>query len=203
MKGVLRVVMLVLMCVVLSGSAFAVPAAYTGKMGNDEEPALRPYKWLWHGVKSFFHHPGARAYEGNARYPVIGLTGAGTGVVQGTIDLGESAAKGSVHAIPPQAGDYKNLGTANTYLANDIVFGPIVNAPLAIAGAIENDPEAAQARQDAVLEKAAETRAARKAGRQDSVQRKDSFEKARESYIGERAHINPKPAAERDMTKAR
>lgn len=202
MKGVLRV-LLVLMCLVVAGSAFAVPAAYTGKLGNDEEPALRPYKWVWHGVKSFFHHPVARMYEGNARYPLIGLTAVGTGITQGAIDLGESAAKGSVHAIPPQAGEYKKLGTVNTYVANDIVLGPVMNAPLAIFGAIENDPEAAQAREDAVLEKAAETRAARKAALQDPVLRKDSFDRARESYIGERAHINRKPAAERDMTRAR
>jgi len=65
----------------------AVEPAYKGPKGNPEEPATRPYKWMWRGVQAF----GWRVK--NFR-PASSF-----------VELGESTARGMRFDVPPQSGD--------------------------------------------------------------------------------------------------
>jgi hypothetical protein len=187
--------------IVFVAPAFAVPPAYQGHLGNNEEPALRPYKWFWHGLKAFFYNPIARLSEGNARYPGLGTVNLGKGVAQGAVELGESTYRGATYTPPPnRRGAYREHGTVNTYLENQQFFATVLDLPLVPMRIVEK-PENAQARQEAVLEKAAQIRAARKTERESKAGDKTSFERDRASYIGDLANINKKPKAERDLTK--
>ncbi len=98
---------------------YSVEPAYTGQFGNAEEPALRPYKWLYRGAKSLVFHTGDQLLEGNLHTPALGSVQGLRGLRRGTVELGESVYRGAVFAPVPPAGDYKRLGSANTILERD------------------------------------------------------------------------------------
>ena len=99
--------------------ADAVPPAYNGPLGNPEEPALRPYKWLFHGVKTLLHHPVARFNEGNSVLPGIGSLEVVRGAREGAVDFVESAYRGFIFSVPPQSQEYKRTGKANAFIDQD------------------------------------------------------------------------------------
>ncbi len=86
----------------VAGLANAVPPAYEGHLGNPEEPALRPIKWVWHGVTSLVSstHAGKRA--GIEKSPVAAVSEGAKGAAVGTGALVRSTAKGLVHAPLPE-----------------------------------------------------------------------------------------------------
>jgi len=101
-------------CVLLGcGLSHAVEACYHGPLGNPEEPALRPYKWLWRGAKALSFQTGSSLKHGNIAFPVLGTVEGFRGVRRGTLELGESAYKGCVFAPVPEKGHYKKRGKAN------------------------------------------------------------------------------------------
>lgn len=100
--------------VLIAGGAMAVEPAYLGPYGNAEEPALRPYKWAYQGVKGFFWHSGQGLREGNLKFPVIGTVELGRGVRRGSFELGESIYRGlSFARTPEKVHEYRNLHVAN------------------------------------------------------------------------------------------
>ncbi|MFP4502172.1 MAG: hypothetical protein ACLFTT_14320 [Candidatus Hydrogenedentota bacterium] len=110
----------VLITVLLVGAcalAVAVPPAYTGPMGNPEEPAMRPFKWLWHGVKAVGYRStnGLRMTRQDERVRTL-VKGTGVGVFQGGVELVDSVGRGTLHAVPPGHGDYKELGKLNAHI---------------------------------------------------------------------------------------
>jgi len=106
-----------------STPARAVEPAYVGHMGNPEEPALRPYKWMWHGVKSLVYQTGNSFVRGNMHFPVLGTAETGRGLRRGSFEMVESTYRGSVFAIPPQEkGAYKELGSMNQYIEEDLLL---------------------------------------------------------------------------------
>lgn len=103
-------------------SGFAVEPAYQGQFGNNEEPATRPYKWLYRGLKSLVFHTGDQLVEGNMHTPVLGSVQGLRGLRRGTVELGESLFNGGVYAPAPPAGHYKEIGRLNTLLEDDILL---------------------------------------------------------------------------------
>jgi len=103
----------------LSLAAQAVPPSYTGPLGNPEEPAMRPYKWLFHGVLSLLVQPVKAFKDGNLKTPVLGSVETFRGFRRGAIELDESVLHGLVFAPPPPRGSLDELGYINTFLEDD------------------------------------------------------------------------------------
>ncbi len=122
MKPATRVLLVLIAAVLWMGAARAVEPAYVGPLGNPEEPALRPYKWLWQGVKAFFYHPVVALDAGNRRTPLLGTADVAVGVRRGSIELGENVFRGINFAAPPPRDRYKGLGRANTVIEEDLLL---------------------------------------------------------------------------------
>ena len=182
-----------------TGGAFAVEPAYLGPLGNAEEPALRPYKWLWHGIGSLFYQTGTSLEYGNMKTPILGTVEGFRGLRRGAVELGESAYKGVIFApVPREEGSYKTTGKGNQVIEDDPLIRntsdfafSLVAFPLLIAHdrwSVEED-EQATARQ----KKAQEIRATRKAARSEANARVSDVERAQRKYIGRRADAGGKP----------
>jgi len=105
----------------ISMPGYSVEPAYTGPLGNVEEPALRPYKWLYHGVKSLFYHTGDQFVAGNLHTPVLGSVQGLRGLRQGSVELGEGLYRGGVFAPVPGPRDYRRLSYLNTKIESDML----------------------------------------------------------------------------------
>jgi hypothetical protein len=114
--------LLILAAVLVAMPGYSVEPAYTGQFGNVEEPALRPYKWLYRGVRALFYHPGDQFVDGNLRVPALGSIQGLRGVRRGAFELGESAYRGSVFAPVPPPGDYKKLRALNLAVEQDMLL---------------------------------------------------------------------------------
>lgn len=117
---------LVSLILIGSGWAAAVPPAYDGPLGNPEEPALRPYKWMWRGFKALVYQTANHAKEGNLKTPILGTAETFRGFRKGIVEFDESMFRGMVGAVPPQAGideyRYDRLMKANQYIDNDVLL---------------------------------------------------------------------------------
>jgi hypothetical protein len=175
--------------------SFAVEPAYKGPLGNNEEPALRPYKWLYQGVKSLFYHTGDQFVEGNLHAPVVGSVQGLRGVRRGTVSLGESVYRGAVYAPVPSRDHYKSLGAANTAIEGDMFtrnssdflfswyFFPVMKA-------VDNNPPEGNTKVAIRQKEAKATRLARDEAakaRDKSDPRDSKVDTAQRDYIGARA----------------
>ena len=168
---------------------------YRGPLGNEEEPALRPYKWLYQGVKSLFWHTGDQFVEGNLHAPVVGSVQGFRGLRRGTVNLGESTYRGLVYAPVPSRSHYKTLGAANVAIEDDMFlrnssdllfswyFFPVMKA-------VDNNPIEGDVKVGIRQKEAKETRIARneatKARKQTDL-KESEMESAQREYIGARA----------------
>ncbi len=105
------------------GICYAVEPTYKGPMGNAEEPALRPYKWMVRGAKALVYQTGKSFQRGNMKTPVLGTVDVGRGLRRGLVEAGESVFKGAIGSPPPLVkGEYKKTGKANEVIEEDMVF---------------------------------------------------------------------------------
>lgn len=147
------------------GTAAAVPPAYYGPMGNPEEPAMRPYKWFFHGIKAIMHHPVTKFNQANSVYPGIGTLEAWRGAREGAIDFGESAYHGLICSIPPESNAYKETGKANAFIDGDPLLSTVADLPTLPLKAIDPHPAALRERMELVEKHAQKVREARRLGR--------------------------------------
>jgi len=175
--------------------AQAVEPAYQGPLGNNEEPALRPYKWLYHGVKSLFYHTGDQFVEGNLHAPVVGTVQTFRGVRRGTFNLGESTYRGMVFAPVPQKGQYKEIGALNTAVEGDMLLRNSSDLLFSwyffpVQKAVDNNPPEGDKKVGIRQEEARQTRIARNEATKARVKmdsRETRVQRAQRDYIGERA----------------
>lgn len=129
-----RALMFLLVAALLAPIAsFAVEPKYVGEYGNAEEPALRPYKWMWRGVKALFYQTGHSFAHGNMKTPVLGTAEVARGLRKGTLELGESTYHGLAFAPVPPKDSYKHTMRLNEMVDNekarsnfsDFVFSPL------------------------------------------------------------------------------
>lgn len=119
--------LMLIITLLVSITAQAVPPAYEGPLGNPEEPALRPYKWLFHGVLSLVAHPLEAFKDGNLKMPILGSVEVFRGFRRGAIELDESILRGLVFAPPPPRGSLTRVGYINTFLDDDPFLGHIAD----------------------------------------------------------------------------
>lgn len=96
----------VLLLPLLAG-ADVVKAAYEGRLGNPEEPALRPYKGIWRGVKALIRCPLEAVAEGNRKFPVLGTVEVFRGLRRGTIEFATNSYAGMAGSLPKEV-DYRS-----------------------------------------------------------------------------------------------
>ncbi len=108
-----------LVLTIVACGAYAVPPAYEGPMGNPEEPALRPYKWFWRGMKALVYHPVKSLVEGNVKTPVLGTAEVFRGVRRGMVENEASIWMGMMGA---QVRPTKEVGKANKFIEDDILL---------------------------------------------------------------------------------
>lgn len=179
----------------ISRSVDGAKSNYRGPLGNEEEPALRPYKWMYQGVKSLFWHTGDQFVDGNLHAPVVGSVQGLRGVRRGTVSLGESTYRGLVYAPVPHGKHYKSLGSANVALENDMFlrnssdflfswyFFPVMRA-------VDNNPIEGETKVGIRRKEAKDTRVARNEAtraRKRVDANESQMENAQRTYIGERA----------------
>ncbi len=87
---------------VVAITASAIEPAYVGPLGNAEEPALRPYKWIWRGITAFGHQTKTKFIEGNMNTPVLGTVETARGIRNGSTEFLYSFWKGILFSCPPQ-----------------------------------------------------------------------------------------------------
>lgn len=181
-------------------ATFSVEPAYKGPLGNNEEPATRPYKWVYRGLRSLVYHTGDQFVEGNMRTPALGSVQGLRGLRRGTVELGESTYHGLVYAPAPDHKDYKNLSRANTIIENDLAlrngadflfswyFFPAqkVVDRYPLEGDTKVDLRDREAESDRMARaEAAEVRSSRDPSETD-------VKRAQRSYIGDRADLGTK-----------
>lgn len=119
---------LIVSLVLSSMAAYAVPPAYIGPMGNLEEPAMRPYKWLWFGIKKLWQRPLQAIRRGDEKVPFFGALEVTRGAERGVIELTESVYHGMVFAPPPNKRTYRNAGSVNAFIESDWLFTRVADA---------------------------------------------------------------------------
>jgi len=198
----MKVLAAIMLAVAILGapSGFAVEPAYRGQFGNNEEPALRPYKWLYRGVKSLGYHTGDQFVEGNMHTPFVGSVQGLRGLRRGSVELGESLYRGGVYAPVPAQDHYKSLGTANTYIESDFFhrnssdflfswyFFPVQKF-------VDYYPLEGDTKVEIRKREALEIRQGRRdatAAREMRDARENRVQRAQRSYIGERADYGTK-----------
>jgi hypothetical protein len=107
---------------VAAGQARALEPAYVGQFGYAEEPALRPYKWLWVGLKSFGYQTQDSFVRGNMNTPVLGSVEVFRGIRRGSFALGENTVNGLLYREVPPKGFYKFPGDLNNYVERDMLL---------------------------------------------------------------------------------
>lgn len=204
-----RMLLTTVILLALAGAATGVEPAYRGPMGNAEEPALRPVKWLWHGAKALAYQltDGVRDTREDRRLRTM-LRGTGQGAGQGVVEVVESAFRGAIGSQVPHKQAYKEHALVNRWIveqapyhigareqkdqeriaATGLTHMPPppdgqTNVPReARSGSSEQEPEVLQAARDEFL------REQRAVTTEEPVSR---VQQARDRYLGERARVNP------------
>lgn len=172
-------------------AAVAVPASYEGPYGNPEEPALRPYKWMWRGVKALFYQTGYGFKHGNMRTPVLGTAETFRGLRKGTFELGESVYRGLSFAAVPPKGQYKETMRLNAMVdkekassnISDLVFSVYAFPVLKF---VDRYPAENEDRVKVREERARATRAAQDQAEAARKPEMDPVERAQREYLGDR-----------------
>lgn len=187
-----RILCLLLIAVVMAPlAAWSVEPAYVGAYGNPEEPALRPYKWMWRGVKSLFYQTGHGFKHGNMRTPVLGTAETFRGLRKGTFELGESLYRGLAFAPVPPKDSYKQTMRLNEIVDNekarsnisDLVFSLYAFPVLKV---VDRYPAENEQRVQIREERAKATREAQKAARDARQPEMEPLERAQREYLGDR-----------------
>jgi hypothetical protein len=97
-------------------AAWAIEPAYVGPLGNPEEPATRPYKAMYRGLKALFVQPVRAFKRGNDKVKYIGSVEAFRGVRQGGVELIESTYTGMAGKRQPH---YTQLQALNNMIDSD------------------------------------------------------------------------------------
>ena len=180
----------------ISGICAAVEPAYEGPLGNPEEPALRPYKWMYRGMKALVYQAGTALKQGNLETPVFGTVNLGRGVRRGTMELAESTYKGALGTpLPEKKNDYKDTREVNRVVEDEWLLRNASDAaftwmyfPLLKANdhyPFEDEKQVDQREKQA--KEIRKVREARTADKENDALSGSPVQRAQRRYVGERA----------------
>lgn len=110
--------------------AWAIEPSHYGKLGNPEEPATRPYKALWRGLKALKYQTGHSFKSGNEKMPVVGTVEGFRGVRRGLIELGASTYRGMAGQYPAPVDE---LSWSNQKIEEDRRRAALADLPSTVA----------------------------------------------------------------------
>ena len=116
MKTIGRAILGCLAGGVLATAAWSIEPAYVGPLGNPEEPATRPYKAMYRGLKALFVQPYYGFKRGNDKVKYIGSVEVFRGVRHGGVELIESTYTGMAGKRQP---DYRERQYLNDKIDSD------------------------------------------------------------------------------------
>lgn len=145
-----RIIVCALAACATAFGAAAVEPAYSGPLGNPEEPALRPYKSILRGVASFVLHVRDAFVDGNTTFPVVGTVQTGRGIGKGGVELAARSYTGMDGRLPLPVEDthkWNQVLDSDPLLRNvrdaagGLVAGPKAVLPIYLgAQVIDTDP---------------------------------------------------------------
>jgi hypothetical protein len=196
--------------VLIGLASHAVPPAYQGRLGNYEEPALRPFKSFWQAGKAVVYQPMKSLKEGNQKTPLLGSAEAFHGLREGVIDGAEISAQGICGATAPKGQEYKVKGYANSALDDDIMMRN--TADFAFGGGymwgvqkvvdkypVNNETERIEMERKAKLSN--RERKANLHAKAEGESLESPIYGARRNYLGNRAEINSKMTGRGNLLK--
>lgn len=193
--------LLLLLAAAFPAASEVIESAYTGQFGYAEETALRPYKWIWSGVKSLVWQTRDSFVRGNMNTPVLGTVETFRGLRRGTFELGEQTFNGCIYKQVPQAKRHEEKGTVNNVVERDLLLRNVSDAMacglyyrVAVWPAmkvVDYCPVESDEKVQMRLDDAKKIREARHAAEQsrmiDSGVYEDRVERAQRQSIGDRA----------------
>ena len=189
------VLLMLVVGLVFAISASAIEPAYVGPLGNSEEPALRPYKWIWRGIAAFGHQTKEKFVEGNMNTPILGTVETARGIRNGSTEFLYSFWKGILFTCPPQQHKYYQEKTELTKRVEaDAVWKNVTEFmcsgpafPMLVA--LDHVQVESDAKVQERLVKAREIQAARRQAQQSRQIKGNPVEEAQEKYLGDRITI--------------
>ena len=159
-----------------------------------EEPALRPYKAVFRGVRALVFHTVKGLADGNEKWPGIGSVEIFRGFRVGMVELTNSTYKGMAGSKMP---DYKVTTKPNKVIEKDIVLRNAADgltAGFVFAGAGAGVADAAKAGTAIFAGQKIVDRSPVDPKRKERAdERKSRRKEAQERYLEHRANINNKP----------
>ncbi|GMV93461.1 MAG: hypothetical protein AMXMBFR82_32390 [Candidatus Hydrogenedentota bacterium] len=126
MSTTLAVVLAVMCC----GSAMAIEPSHWGKYGNPEEPATRPYKAFWRGLKAVPYQIGISKDSGEAKADAKwGRVEGFRGLRRGVVELGHSTWWGMAGTYPPPVEDFSST---NQWIESDRRLAALCDLPTTV-----------------------------------------------------------------------
>jgi hypothetical protein len=127
----MRLFMAVLLGMFSGLIAYSIEPSHYGKYGNPEEPAMRPYKALWRGLKAFKYQVNNTVKEGERK---AGTTGGQIqffrGVRRGLVEIGASTYMGMAGSYPTPV---EELHPANVAIEQDARTAALADIPSTVA----------------------------------------------------------------------
>lgn len=192
--------LLAFLLVLTAGVAQAVEPQSTDQFDNPEEPALRPYKWIFHGFKGLVYHPAKSFVDGNMNTPVLGTVEITRGARRGVVRFGESTWNGVLFRPLPEKDEYQEMGEINEKLEKEkhdkFLLDALSNLPVSIAlefplfpvqVLVDKYPAESDEKVRLRQEEARKTRDSRKAARDKNAGNLTDVERAQRNYVGDRA----------------
>ena len=131
MKRMMQIATCTIVALLIAGTAYGVEPAYRGPFGNPEEPALRPYKWLWRGIKATAYHTVSALRAGNEDYPLFGTVYAAQGFRVGLTEFNRSLWRGMSGSLHIHT-DYRETGKVHEFIEQDMLLRNVADAVTAM-----------------------------------------------------------------------
>lgn len=200
MSRLIKILTLTAMGMFCLGVAEAIEPTHYGPLGNPEEPALRPVKAVWRGLKAIKYHVKKSAKEGHEKVQIIGAVEATRGLRRGVVELVSGTVNGMAGTYPK---DPKKTCKANEVIDNEPLLRTVSDT--AVGAAVVGIPGGS----GAAVAGAAVTLVAQKATDQapkirekrEDKKREAGVKTAQQAYIGDRAKTNAKPEGRGNLLK--
>ena len=111
------------------GGALAIEPTHYGQYGNPEEPATRPYKAFWRGLKAIPYQVCNSAERGEEKAGTFGNLEAFRGLRRGVVEFGDSSWWGMAGTYPPPV---EHFSASNEWIEQDRRLAALCDLPTTV-----------------------------------------------------------------------